>query len=320
MAGWRCATCDEEHDEPPRDFGAGMPDEVFALETSERERRAKVDSDRCVLDGSRWFVRCVLDIPTPDHVDEDGDARVSLGLWAEIAGRDFEPITTFGEHGEDAEKAERPVCRGRVANAVRGVPDLMGLEVLVRPTSAKLRPKLHVVDESATLARWQAAGIPWDEWMRIVAKNIRSWAAHVFRERSARYEFGLEPSAESECGDCGEKTTRLVRFVSFDGEALAVYYARFTAAHETKAVYVLLSIGEFGEGADPTTRAAFSLELRDDGTRALDATDGSWRVPETFGRALTRDEALAHPAIDTVFEITDVARDRDEVIAAYLGG
>jgi hypothetical protein len=79
-----------------------------------------------------------------------------------------------------------------------------------------------------------------------------------------------------------------------------------------------LTIGNFDEGADPSTRLAFRLDIRSGGSRVGDANDGRWHVPAFFGAPLTRAQALEHPRIDDVFEIMDVALEKDAVIAAYL--
>jgi hypothetical protein len=316
VAQWRCGTCGEEHGEPPRDLGFELPDAVFALSGEERAARASYDSERCTLDARRHFVRAVLDVPTPDAVAEDGDDRVSFGVWVEVGRRDLDAIVAFT--GEPDER-ERPVYQGTVANDIAGVPGALGLAVIVRPTSATQRPTLQVLDMDHPLGQWQSGGIAWDDWMRIVARFSDGWAAHLFAMTCARYQIELVPPQTVPCAHCGAREVRLTRFVSKDGEAHAIYYAALTEGHEPREVSVLLTIGSFGEGSDPAARRAFRLDLRPQGSRVGDATDGRWTVPAAFGVPLTRAEALEHPRIEEVFEILDVALEKDDAIAAYLG-
>src|SRR5580700_11168390 len=132
MADWRCAICDKDHGEPPRDVGFALPDEVFALSEEERRARAATTPDHCTLDERRRFVRGVLDLQTPDTAAADGDDRVSIGLWVEVHERDFEAIVGFAGQEHDR---ERDLYQGIVANAIHGVPGALALEVIVRPTS-----------------------------------------------------------------------------------------------------------------------------------------------------------------------------------------
>jgi hypothetical protein len=317
VAEWRCATCGEEHGEPPRDLGFELPDELFALSGEERAARARYDSDRCTLDGRRRFVRAVLDLPTPDAVAEDGDDRVSFGVWVEVGAPDFDAIMAFTGEPDDR---ERPVYRGTVANDIDGVRGALGLAVIVRPTSATRRPTLHVEEADHPLGKWQASGIPWDDWLRIVAKSSEQWAAHLFATTCARYEIELSAPKSTTCAHCGAREVLLTRFVAKDGAAHAIYCAAFTEGHEPQEVSILLAIGDLDESTDPVTRLAFRVDVRRQGSRVGDATDGRWTVPDAFGVPLTRAEALEHPRIEEVFETVDVALEKDDAIAEYLRG
>jgi hypothetical protein len=314
MGDWRCATCGEQHDEPPRDLGFALPDEIFALDEEDRGARAESTPDQCTLDGRRRFVRCVLDLPTPDAIGANGDDRVSLGLWVEVQEQDFGAI--IGYAGSEQERGR--AYHGLVANEVEGLPGTLGLEVIVRPSEGAQRPTLQVTDEDHLLGIWQKVGIAWDDWMRILAGVSTVWAAHLFAQTCARYELELVAPRSSTCAHCGRPEVFLTRYVSKDERAAAIYYASFTEGHEPKEVSVLLTIGDFDGAADPSTRLAFRLELRSGGSRVGDATDGRWTVPAFFGAPLTRAEALGHPRIDEVFEVMDVALEKDDIIAAYL--
>ncbi len=116
----------------------------------------------------------------------------------------------------------------------------------------------------------------------------------------------------------------LTRFVYKDGDAHAIYYARFSDNHPARNVVATVSLGEWGEDAPPERRVAFALELRSGDTQyeveVLDAERSPWRDVEIIGRTLDRQEALAHPFLAEVFHITDHMVVEDEPLREYLDG
>jgi len=135
--------------------------------------------------------------------------------------------------------------------------------------------------------------------------------------------FELAPPHESEpCSCCGGKTTSLTRFVHKDGDAHAIYYARFSDNHPNRSVLATVSLGEWGEGTTPEQRVAFALEIRSSDSRyqvaVLDSDQSPWRESKMLGRTLDREEALKHPMIAEVFHITDHMVVEDIPLKAYL--
>lgn len=133
-----------------------------------------------------------------------------------------------------------------------------------------------------------------------------------------------EPAKESEpCPCCGGKTTSLTRFVHKDGDAHAIYYAKFSDSHSERVVVATVSLGEWGEGTTPEHRVAFALELRSDKDNfkvsVIDAENSPWREAKIIGRTLSRNEALAHPLVKEAFHITDHMVSEDTPIKEYLG-
>jgi len=137
--------------------------------------------------------------------------------------------------------------------------------------------------------------------------------------------FELNPPGESEpCSCCGGKTTSLTRFVYKDGDAHAIYYARFSDNHPERSVLATVSLGEWGEGANPEQRVAFALQLRSAPSQfeveVLDSAQSPWREAKVIGHTLDRAEALKHPLLPEVFHITDHMVVEDKPLKAYLDG
>ena len=132
-----------------------------------------------------------------------------------------------------------------------------------------------------------------------------------------------EPENQSEpCDCCGGRTTSLTRFVYNDGDAYAVYYAKYSNNHPEHVVVATVSLGEWGEGSTPEQRVAFALELRANDNEykvgLINAEFSPWQNAKTIGRTLNREEALAHPLVKEVFHVTDHMVSDDAPIREYL--
>jgi hypothetical protein len=136
-------------------------------------------------------------------------------------------------------------------------------------------------------------------------------------------EIEFEPSQTSECDCCGKSTTRLTRFVNRDGNAFAIYYARFSEGHPDKGLDGIVSIGDWGEDDIPPNRVAFAfhmwLEDRNYNVGITNAAESPWAKVEIIGRKLNRDEALAHEWLSEVFHLTDHMTTEDQEIRTFFG-
>jgi hypothetical protein len=136
--------------------------------------------------------------------------------------------------------------------------------------------------------------------------------------------FEFEEPSRSRCQCCGGVTVSLTRFVYEDGDAHAIYYARFGEQHEPRVVEAVVSIGEWGEDAGPWDRVAFPLRLRAAETEyqvtVVNASESPWQGVELLGRMLDREEALAHERLAEVFHVTDHMVADDLPIRGYLNG
>jgi hypothetical protein len=136
------------------------------------------------------------------------------------------------------------------------------------------------------------------------------------------FEFA-EPD-RSRCDCCGGVTISLTRFVYEDGDAYAIYYARYGEQHEPRVVEAVVSVGEWGEDAGPWDRVAFPLRLRaaesEYQVTVVNADESPWQGVDLLGRMLDREEALAHERLAEIFHVTDHMVVDDEAIRKYLDG
>lgn len=148
---YRCPDCRDIHDGLP-DLCFALPDAIFDLETSERETRALVSSDMCVLDDNRFFIRCVLEVALSEHTDV-----FAYGLWAEIAARDFNRYAIY--YNTDA-PATVSTFAGHVANRLPLTGETLRLACSITLSNEEgMRPAICVADASHELHAEQENGV-----------------------------------------------------------------------------------------------------------------------------------------------------------------
>ncbi|HLZ75707.1 hypothetical protein [Phenylobacterium sp.] len=141
---------------------------------------------------------------------------------------------------------------------------------------------------------------------------------------AADYEIEFEEPEFRKCTCCGRTLTSLTRFVHRRGDAFAVYYLDLNHADQRPIAYGLVGFGDWGaDNIDPVAaRTAFAFQLAL-GAEAyalgmIDPDETPWTT--TFlGRRLTREEALRHPLLQEVFDLSDHMVQCDERLIAHLG-
>lgn len=149
---YRCPSCSQTHHGFPA-LAYNLPDAIFALSNDERERRAVISSDLCILNDERYFIRCVLAITVIGYEDE-----FEYGPWVEINAEDFSRYSVWFNLG-----ASPGWCSidGRLANALADCkPSTLGLRCrVVLPDDDDSRPLLQVSETSHPLFDEQAHGM-----------------------------------------------------------------------------------------------------------------------------------------------------------------
>ncbi len=135
------------------------------------------------------------------------------------------------------------------------------------------------------------------------------------------FEIEFNEPFHSVCTCCDSNTTSLTRFVKRDGNAYAVYYAFFTEGHS--GLTGLISIGEWGTEKIPKDRYAFGFDMMatDESYQVMiiNAEQTPWGKADILGQKLTREEAMLHPWLEDVYEITDLMADRDDEVREFFG-
>ncbi len=150
---WTCSTCGEDHDDIPLSFAADFPDNYANLSAEDREERALISSDQCILDESEFYVRGLLKIPLIDS-----DSPFLWGVWASLLAEDFAEIADTWET-EGREYSTGPY-KGRLANQLRQYsPTTANLKLTVKIQPVGERPLFFVDEVDHPLAIAQRDGM-----------------------------------------------------------------------------------------------------------------------------------------------------------------
>lgn len=148
-----CSVCGELHTGLPRSFAADFPDMYANLKREERDTRAVISSDQCIIDAKWFFIRGCLEIPVR------GDDEVFLwGLWASVKAEVFDEISRSWEQ-EGREKLHGPF-KARLANSLAIYPETLNLKIKLALQPSGIRPLFTVEeDDDHPLAQEQRDGI-----------------------------------------------------------------------------------------------------------------------------------------------------------------
>lgn len=152
MAKWKCAVCNEEHDELPMDIAYSRPQHYFEIPEAERERRAwfnqDTNADVCVIDGDAFLIRAYLPIPV------EGCGELRHGVWVLVDESAFRKYATFEGDG-----SSEPPFEGRVSSEIPGYPSTFLLDAEVQLGQASQRPRVHLKPSGHLLSTEQREGI-----------------------------------------------------------------------------------------------------------------------------------------------------------------
>jgi hypothetical protein len=160
---YRCPTCTDRHDGFPA-LAYAMPDVLFALPVAERDARAVVSSDLCILDDERYFIRCVMTVPVLDC-----DQTIEYGPWVEVDASDF---ARYAVHFNGGGHPGWVAAEGFLANAFpANGHTTLGLNCMVRVASNKSqRPSVEILDHTHALQAEQVNGVPLPRALEIVGQ------------------------------------------------------------------------------------------------------------------------------------------------------
>jgi hypothetical protein len=151
-----CACCGKGHSGVPLSFAADFPDAYANLSREDRDSRAVVGSDQCIIDQEQFYIRGCIDLPI-----RDTDGVFLWGVWARVHQSDFDEISDQWET-EGREKNIGPY-KGRLANSLAIYPETLNLklEILIAPVGT--RPHFRSEEPDHPLSGEQRYGLTIDK-------------------------------------------------------------------------------------------------------------------------------------------------------------
>ena len=148
---WTCQCCGKQYDTLPMSYGTPVPDPFLAIPEAERDTRAQLSSDSCIIDGTYFFVLGCLEIPV--HGCED---RFVWNVWVSVSQKTYE---RFGELWEADIRDTEPPFFGWLCTELSVYPQTFNLKTHVHLRNHGLRPFIELEPTDHPLAVEQRQGI-----------------------------------------------------------------------------------------------------------------------------------------------------------------
>ncbi len=134
------------------------------------------------------------------------------------------------------------------------------------------------------------------------------------------FEIETHPAKTSKCDCCDKLNHSLLRFVTRDGDAHAIYRA-LMSSHYGLPVHVMATFGEFGDDSCEDDRFSVALSIWEDTdnicTTVHNPADSPWY--DIDGRKLSKEDALRFMKASN-FELSTLIARFDPHVAAYFQG
>lgn len=154
---YKCSSCNELHEGLP-DVTFARPDAYDALSEEDRAERALLNEEFCIIDGSRYFLRCIAEAPVEGYGE-----RFGWGLWCEVPWRAFKKIWEAYSWEDAPQEIE---VGGTIANALSHYPDTLGLPCRVKLIDDGFRPHVEAIPRDHLFTKHQTEGLTLDEAIR----------------------------------------------------------------------------------------------------------------------------------------------------------
>jgi len=136
MAGFQCSTCGEFHEELPMSLGAPAPALWYSIPEADRERRAELSSEQCVVDDEHFFLLGRLLLPVTD-----GPESFAWLAWVSLSEENF---IRASDLWETAGRENEPENFGWLQSALPYEPSTLNLKTMVQTQPVGERPTIRL--------------------------------------------------------------------------------------------------------------------------------------------------------------------------------
>lgn len=173
---WTCATCGTSHSDVPLSFAADFPDMYANLKSEDRDLRAVIGTDQCIVDEKWFFLRGCLEIPVLRNSEP-----FLWGVWASVRQEVYDEISDCWTQ-EGRQKTHGPF-KGRLANSLSVYPETLNLKVEIHLQPVGTRPLFVVEEEEHQLAIEQRLGITRSRAMDLASFLVHQGGRPLIRRR-----------------------------------------------------------------------------------------------------------------------------------------
>jgi len=156
---YTCVSCGERHVGLPSP-GWAYPIHYVAIPQAERDRRARLTSDTCIIDNEYFFIRACLDI----HV-HGVDEPLSWGIWVSLSRESFD---RYLELYEDQARTAGEYFFGWFCSPISAYPMPQNLKTHVHVRPWPERPSVELEPTDHPLAIDQRNGITMERAIELI--------------------------------------------------------------------------------------------------------------------------------------------------------
>jgi hypothetical protein len=148
---WTCRCCGQPHAELPIHWGAEAPVYYDALSEAERETRADLSADFCIIDGEHFFIRGVIEIPIVGQSE-----RFTWGVWTSLSAANMDTVRRVWDRPDRQSVGH---LFGWLSTALPLYPDTVNLKTNVHINAPPLLPSVELEPTDHPLAVEQRNGM-----------------------------------------------------------------------------------------------------------------------------------------------------------------
>jgi hypothetical protein len=166
MQQYKCRTCENLHEGPPLVYGADAPELWYLLPEEERDSRALLSTDQCIIDDKYFFIRGRLEIPVLNR-----DEIFSWLVWVSLSTQNFARASKLWEKkGREKE----PAYFGWLSTSLPVYPETLSLKTNVHTRPVGMRPFIELESTTHPLSVEQREGITWERVQDIAEKILHN--------------------------------------------------------------------------------------------------------------------------------------------------
>jgi hypothetical protein len=149
---YRCARCNEVHDDPPMAFHSEAPSSWYAIPEDERSTRARLSDEQCEIDDKFFFVRGLIEIPVLGL-----DEPFAWGVWVSLSRANYERACELW--AQEGRESEPPYFAWLNTQLAPHYPSTLNLKTNLHTRAVGLRPLIEIEPTDHPLAREQREGM-----------------------------------------------------------------------------------------------------------------------------------------------------------------